>query len=170
VTRAKKKLRKSYKGKIMDLPGRPEIPKTATRPAEGEAGVDESAPAPKNRSMGLLEMLDWPEEEWRAQKEIGKEITQGLSPDMLRRALTMSTGPIPGFDPSILGLDDNKKPQSSSLSTARATQTPSASIATPAQHLPNGSTPGGNISSASASPLVLNNDRSQRTRKKQEEI
>ena len=97
VTRAKKKLRKSYKGKIMDLPGRPEIPKTAIRPAaEGETGAGESAPAPKNRSMGLLEMLDWPEGEWRAQKVIGKEITQGLSPDMLRKALTMSTGPIPG--------------------------------------------------------------------------
>lgn len=84
----------------MDLPGRPEIPKTATRPAEGETGADEGALAPKNRSMGLLEMLDWPEEEWRAQKVIGKEITQGLSPDMLRRALTMSTGPIPGVLPT----------------------------------------------------------------------
>ena len=70
------------------------------------------------------------------------------------------------FDPSILGLDDNKKPQSSALSTmTRANQTPSASIATPAQPLQNGSTPGGNISSASGSPLVLN-DRPQRTRKK----
>ena len=69
------------------------------------------------------------------------------------------------FDPSILGLDDNKKLQSSTFSTTRATQTPSASMATPVQHLPNGSTPGGNISSASGSPLVVN-DRSQRTRKK----
>ena len=101
VTGAKKKLRKSYKGKIMDLPGRPEIPKMATRLTEGETGADESAPAPKNRSMGFLEMLDWPEEEWRAQKVIGKEISQGLSPDMLRRALTMPTGPIPGVLPTL---------------------------------------------------------------------
>ena len=100
VTGAKKKLRKSYKGKIMELPGKPEIPKAAPRPAEGELGLEGGAPPPKNRSMGLLEMLDWPEEEWRAQKVMGKDLGQALPQDMLRRVLTMATGPIPGVLPN----------------------------------------------------------------------
>lgn len=67
------------------------------------------------------------------------------------------------FDPSSLGLDDTKKPPSN-MSAARATLTPSASIATPAQQH-HGATPRGDISSASVSPAVIN-DRSQRTRRK----
>ncbi|RPB27899.1 Rox3-domain-containing protein [Terfezia boudieri ATCC MYA-4762] len=165
VTGAKKKLRKSYKGKIMDLPGKPEIPKAVPRPVEGDLGLEGAAPPPKNRNMGLLEMLEWPEEEWRAQKVIGKDLHAPLPQDALRRALTMATGPIPGFDPSSLGLDDNKKVSSTgTLSVPRATQTPSASIATPAQQY-HGATPRGDVSSASVSPAVLN-DRSHRTRKK----
>jgi len=71
----------------------------------------------------------------------------------------------PQFDPSSLGLDDNKKLSSTgTLSAPRATQTPSASIATPAQQH-HGATPRGDVSSASVSPAVLN-DRSQRTRRK----
>lgn len=100
VTGAKKKLRKSYKGKIMDLPGKPEIPKAAPQPTEGELEGESGAPPPKNRSMGLMEMLEWPEEEWRAQKVIGKDLGQPLSQDILRRALTMATGPIPGVLPN----------------------------------------------------------------------
>ncbi|KAF8420873.1 Rox3 mediator complex subunit-domain-containing protein, partial [Tirmania nivea] len=143
VTGAKKKLRKSYKGKIMDLPGKPEIPKATPRPVEGELGLDGAALPPKNRSMSLLDMLEWPEEEWRAQKVIGKDLHAPLPQDALRRALTMATGPIPGFDPSSLGLDDNKKASSTgTLSAPRATQTPSASIATPAQQH-HGATPRG---------------------------
>jgi len=70
------------------------------------------------------------------------------------------------FDPSSLGLDDNNKKVSSTgtLSAPRATLTPSASIATPAQQH-HGATPRGDVSSASVSPAVLN-DRSHRTRKK----
>ncbi|KAF8461871.1 Rox3 mediator complex subunit-domain-containing protein [Kalaharituber pfeilii] len=142
----KKKLRKSYKGKILDLPGKNEIPKAKPVPVEGE-GADNAPPVNKNRSMGLLEMLDWPDEEWNAQKVVGKEISQTLPQDALRRALTMSTGPIPGFDTSILGLDEKK-----ATLAPKSIQTPSASVATPHAQLPNGSTPGGNVSSASVSP------------------
>lgn len=98
TTGLKKKLRKSYKGKILDLPGKNEIPKAKQPPVEGEA---EPVPAHK-RSMGLLEMLDWPEEEWYAQKVSGKEISQVLPQDALRRAATMATGPIPGVLTSLL--------------------------------------------------------------------
>lgn len=100
VTGAKKKLRKSYKGKIMDLPGKPEIPKAVPRPVEGELGLEGTAPSPKNRSMSLLDMLEWPEEEWRAQKVIGKDLHAPLPQDALKRALTMATGPIPGVLPN----------------------------------------------------------------------
>ena len=100
VTGAKKKLRKSYKGKIMDLPGKPEIPKAVPRPVEGELGLEGAVQPPKNQSMSLLDMLEWPEDEWRAQKVIGKDLHAPLPQDVLRRALTMATGPIPGVLPN----------------------------------------------------------------------
>ncbi|KAI5805419.1 Rox3 mediator complex subunit-domain-containing protein [Peziza echinospora] len=159
VTGAKKKLRKSYKGKILDLPGKNEIPKA--RPPPTEAEIAEGNVSNKGRPMSLLEMLDWPEEEWHAQKVAGKELNTPIPFDQLRRACTMTTGPIPGFDPSILGLEEKK----ALLTAPKSAQTQAAVAATP--QFPNGSTPSGNISSASVSPAVhMDSSRPQRNSRK----
>ena len=93
VTGEKRKLRKSYKGKIQgfDLAGR-----------------NESVKHPEGQPGSLLEMLDWPEEEWQNQKVAGREIEKGFGDAMLAKlgkALKMEPGPLPDFDESILGLD-----------------------------------------------------------------
>ena len=66
------------------------------------------------------------------------------------------------FDSSVLGLDEKK----ATLQPPKASQTPSASIATPYAQLPNGSTPGGNISSASVSPALIDSKPQRASRKK----
>ncbi|KAI9782925.1 MAG: hypothetical protein M1839_004400 [Geoglossum umbratile] len=100
VTGEKRKLRKSYKGKIQgfDLAGR-----------------NESVKHPEGQPGGLLEMLDWPEEEWQNQKVMGREIEKGFGEVMLAKlskALKMEPGPLPDFDEGILGLDLEPPPTS----------------------------------------------------------
>ncbi|KAH0538643.1 hypothetical protein FGG08_004780 [Glutinoglossum americanum] len=92
-TREKRKLRKSYKGKIQ---------------AFDLAGRNDSVKHPEGQPGGLLEMLDWPDEEWQNQKVAGREIEKGFGEAMLaklNKALKMEPGPLPEFDESILGLD-----------------------------------------------------------------
>ncbi|RPB26509.1 hypothetical protein L211DRAFT_899887 [Terfezia boudieri ATCC MYA-4762] len=126
----KETLMDSYKRKIMGLAGKPEIPKAAPSPAEGELGLELP---PNNQSMSLLEMMEWPEEEWRAQKVIGKDLHAPLPQDALKRVLEMAMGEIPRFDRSSLGSDSNKKASSTGEKSASSTQPPSAFNATPAQ-------------------------------------
>ncbi|KAH0553482.1 hypothetical protein GP486_006446 [Trichoglossum hirsutum] len=93
VTGEKRKLRKSYKGKIQ---------------AFDLAGRNESVKQPEGQPGGLLEMLDWPDEEWHNQKVTGREIEKGFNEVVLaklNKALKMEPGPLPDFDESILGLD-----------------------------------------------------------------
>ncbi|KAF8444361.1 Rox3 mediator complex subunit-domain-containing protein [Terfezia claveryi] len=151
-------LRKSYKGKIIGLAGKPEIPKEAPSPAEGELGLEGAAPPPINQSMSLLEMMEWPEEEWRAQKVTGKDLHAPLPQDALKRALEMAVGQIPR---SSLGLDSNKASSTDKKSTS-STQSPSAFNATPVQQH-HGATPWGDGLHASVSSEVLD-DRPHGTR------
>ncbi|KAI9677035.1 MAG: hypothetical protein M1817_006874 [Caeruleum heppii] len=93
VTGEKRALRKTYKGKIKDF---------------GLAGRDKEVIHPEDQPGSLLEMAQWPQEEWQVQKVAGKELQTGFSPAMLAkldRAVKMEAGSIPGFDASILGLD-----------------------------------------------------------------
>ena len=76
------------------MPGKNEIPKAKPPPTEAE--LAEGTVSNKGRPMSLLEMLDWPEEEWHAQKVAGKELNTPIPMDQLRRACTMTSGPIPG--------------------------------------------------------------------------
>jgi hypothetical protein len=94
VTGEKRKLRKSYKGKLTayDLPGRNE-------PVRHEPGTP----------GGLLSLLDFPDEEWHIQKVAGGKEVRSTLPESIQsrltKAMTMEKGDIPGFDASILGLD-----------------------------------------------------------------
>ncbi|KAI9811909.1 MAG: hypothetical protein M1826_003017 [Phylliscum demangeonii] len=93
VTGEKRKMRKTYKGKIIafGLAGRNQ----EVRHADGQPG-------------GLVEMMRWPDEEWCAQKVAGKEVQKGLSDRslaQLEQAMRMAKGPMPAFDPAVLGLE-----------------------------------------------------------------
>lgn len=84
VTGAKiNKMRKSYEGKVktFQLAGR-------NRAVKHEAG----------KSVGLVELATWPEEEWHNQKVLGKEVHKGFSSAALvklEKAMHMQPGPLP---------------------------------------------------------------------------
>lgn len=93
MTGEKRKIRKTYKGKIQ---------------AFGLAGRNQEVKHPEGQPGGLVEMMQWPEEEWRNQKVVGKEVEKGLDEvylAKLERAMKMQPGPLPGFDAGVLGLD-----------------------------------------------------------------
>lgn len=76
-------MRKSYEGKVktFQLAGR-------NRAVKHEAG----------KSLGLVELATWPEEEWQNQKVMGKEVHKGLSSATLAKleqAMQMQAGPLP---------------------------------------------------------------------------
>ncbi|KAI9790230.1 MAG: hypothetical protein M1816_005255, partial [Peltula sp. TS41687] len=94
VTGEKRKIRKTYKGKIQQF---------------GLAGRNQEVKHPEGKPGGLVEMMHWPEEEWHSQKVAGKEIENGLGETTwakLERAMKLSRGPLPGFDAGVLGLDN----------------------------------------------------------------
>lgn len=75
-------MRKSYEGHIkpLGLAGK-------NKPVKHEVSMP---------GMGLMEMAMWPEEEWRNQKVLGKDLSQGLSSALkarLGKAMKMSTKP-----------------------------------------------------------------------------
>ena len=77
------KMRKSYEGKVKTL---------------GLAGRNRAVKHDPGKSMGLLDMVRWPEEEWHNQKVAGKSIMNGLSSvtmSKLESAMRMQPGPIP---------------------------------------------------------------------------
>ncbi|KZF26440.1 Rox3-domain-containing protein [Xylona heveae TC161] len=91
------KLRKSYEGKIKDF---------------NLAGKNKPAKHEEGQPGGLLELVQWPDEEWQNQKLFGKEMTKGLGDALmakLDKAMTMEPGPIPDDDKwrTVLGLDDD---------------------------------------------------------------
>lgn len=80
------KMRKSYEGKIK---------------AYGLAGRIKAVKHEEGKPGGLLELVLWPEDEWRNQKVMGKEIEKGLPPAImakLERAMKMEPGPVPNND------------------------------------------------------------------------
>ncbi len=92
------KMRKSYEGKIksFNLAGR-------NRAVKHEPG----------KLTGLMEMVQWPEEEWQNQKVAGKEVEKGLGDALLAkldRAMNMEPGPVPNNESweDILGHEKSK--------------------------------------------------------------
>lgn len=124
VTGEKRKIRKTYKGKIQQF---------------GLAGRNQEVKHPEGKPGGLVEMMHWPDEEWQNQKVAGKELEKGLGEatlSKLERAMKMSRGPLPGFDASVLGLDnpapisqDSKKPSQPPVNNIRQ-QTPNTTNTT----------------------------------------
>ncbi|KAI9804240.1 MAG: hypothetical protein M1833_007047 [Piccolia ochrophora] len=131
-TGEKRKIRKTYKGKIQGfkLPGR-----------------DKEVKHPEGQPGGLVEMMQWPDEEWHNQKVAGKEVAKGLPESVmakLNRALYMEPGDMPGFDASILGLD---MPAPAPVDSKRASQTAASQPLQAPQT--NGNTPRGNTTADS---------------------
>lgn len=104
-------MRKSYEGKIkaFGLAGR-------NKAVKYEGG--------STKDMGLVEMVNWPDDEWHNQKVVGKEVTNGLPAAImakLERAMKMEPGIVPDNDfwedalghekakPSSAVADPNKK-------------------------------------------------------------
>ncbi|KAF3940595.1 hypothetical protein ABW19_dt0209291 [Dactylella cylindrospora] len=144
VTKEKKKLRKSYKGKIAGLSGKNEVITTVQQMVVPEGQEGWGQPVPQLVKGGLLEMLDIPEEEWHNQKVLGKELPKNgsggrqLDFNALRKGLSnWSKGPLPDYDASWLALDDtpsrpgNSAPPSHPVSNSALnnvkTNTPAAS-------------------------------------------
>lgn len=74
------RLRKSYEGKIKDLPGR-------------NKGA--------NMEGVFMDMIDYPDEEWQIQRVAGRDISKGATDDLLAkldRATKMESGRLPGTD------------------------------------------------------------------------
>ncbi|KAI9877724.1 MAG: hypothetical protein M1830_002999 [Pleopsidium flavum] len=104
------KMRKSYEGKIksFNLAGR----NKAVKHEEGRRG-------------GLMEIVQWPEEEWHNQKVLGKEVEKGLGDGMLAkldRAMKMEPGLVPNNEAweDILGHEKAKPiPSPAELATKK---------------------------------------------------
>lgn len=77
------KMRKSYEGKVK---------------AFGLAGRNRAIKHEPGKSLGLMELVTWPEEEWQNQKVLGKDVHKGLSTvtvAKLEKAMQMQPGPLP---------------------------------------------------------------------------
>lgn len=77
------KMRKSYEGKIKSF---------------GLAGRNKAVKHEPGKSAGLMELVQWPDEEWHNQKVVGKEVEKGLGDALLAkldRAMKMEPGPVP---------------------------------------------------------------------------
>ena len=77
------KMRKSYEGKVKNF---------------GLAGRNRAIKHERAKGMGLLEMAQWPEEEWHNQKIAGKDVRKGLPGGILaklEKAMQMQPGPVP---------------------------------------------------------------------------
>ncbi|KAI4203121.1 MAG: hypothetical protein LQ346_001855 [Caloplaca aetnensis] len=77
------KMRKSYEGKVK---------------AFGLAGRNRMVKHNHEKSMGLLQMTQWPAEEWHNQKVHGRDVREGMSEDTMKKldlAMRMQPGPVP---------------------------------------------------------------------------
>ena len=77
------KMRKSYEGKVKNFM---------------LAGRNRAVKHERNKGMGLLEMAQWPEEEWHNQKIAGKDVHKGLPSGImakLEKAMQMQPGTVP---------------------------------------------------------------------------
>ncbi|KAL8763399.1 MAG: hypothetical protein Q9184_000787 [Pyrenodesmia sp. 2 TL-2023] len=77
------KMRKSYEGKVK---------------AFGLAGRNRMVKHDHEKSMGLLQMTQWPAEEWHNQKVHGRDVRNGMSEDTMKKlelAMRMQPGPVP---------------------------------------------------------------------------
>lgn len=93
-------MRKSYEGQVKGF---------------GLAGRNKAVKHEPGMSGGLVELIEWPEEEWQNQKVFGKELEKGLSGAMfakLEKAMKMEPGPVPRNDEweHVLGLEKLKAP------------------------------------------------------------
>lgn len=93
ATGKKNKLRKSYKGHIVGLSGKIEV---ITRPTQlGQMPMLEPGVDPDEYKLQHLAFF--PEEEWRLQNVLGKEMTRSFDMAKLRRGLAgITKGEIPG--------------------------------------------------------------------------
>jgi hypothetical protein len=94
------KMRRSYEGQVK---------------AFGLAGRNKAVKLEDNTPGGLVDLINWPDEEWHVQKVSGKELEKGLSATMLaklEKAMKMEPGPVPKNDEweNILGLEKLKPP------------------------------------------------------------
>ncbi|MCJ1367240.1 hypothetical protein MMC16_006372 [Acarospora aff. strigata] len=91
-------MRKSYEGKIKSF---------------GLAGRNKAVKHEEGKLAGLMEIVQWPDEEWHNQKVLGKEVEKGLGDAMLaklERAMKMEPGPVPNNETweDILGHEKTK--------------------------------------------------------------
>lgn len=140
ATGKKNKLRKSYKGHIAGLSGKIEV---VSRPTQlGHYPTDDPGSDPNEYKLQRLAY--YPEEEWNLQNVLGKDLHRGIDLGRLRRGLAgITKGDIPGYDASVLGLDD--EPPRKRLENARSPPVAFGGVGTPQK---NGSTPG-NVATAS---------------------
>lgn len=92
------KMRKSYEGKVK---------------AFGLAGRNRAIKHEPGKSLGLMELVTWPEEEWHNQKVLGKEVHKGLPSATLaklEKAMQMQPGPLPNTNEweDLLGHEKSK--------------------------------------------------------------
>lgn len=94
----KNKLRKSYKGFVSNLPGKIDV---VAKPTPLNQMLDPE----QGKSERLLTYIAlWPEDDWRAQNVMGKEVSKGIDVGKIQRAVAgMGKGEIPGVCPILLG-------------------------------------------------------------------
>ncbi|KAI9795273.1 MAG: hypothetical protein M1835_006081 [Candelina submexicana] len=118
------KLRKSYEGKVKDM---------------GLSGKNKAVKNPEGK-LGLVEMVQWPDDEWQIQKVGGKDVEKGLGNDILAKleqAMNIERGPLPDDKRWVeaLALDPPVQPQ------ALPTATSTVKKQTQHNNLSNGTTP-----------------------------
>ena len=80
------KMRRSYEGQVKNL---------------GLAGRNKAVKQEEGKSGGLMELMQWPDEEWQNQKIFGREIQKGLPTAILaklEKAMKLEPGTIPKND------------------------------------------------------------------------
>jgi len=88
----KNKLRKSYKGHISSISGKNEV---VAKPTQLGQYYDQSSLDPAENKLQMLAF--YPDEEWRLQHVMGKEMSRGFDMAKVRRGLANITkGDIPG--------------------------------------------------------------------------
>lgn len=91
VTNRKNKLRKSYKGFIGGISGRHEV---VAKPSKPDQQFFDNTDLVENKLQWLS---FYPEDEWRNQCVLGKELSRGLDLGKLKRGLSgITKGDIPG--------------------------------------------------------------------------
>ncbi|PWW80281.1 Rox3-domain-containing protein [Tuber magnatum] len=153
TTGAKNKLRKSFKGFLGGLAGKNVV---VTKASQTE--VEPGGEAGSGGGDYFATLLGFPDEEWRNLQVIGKEISKGIDMGKLRKGLSMGRGDIPGFDPSVLGLDEESQRRKTPY-VGSTTPAIGAAVGTPGHA--NGSTPGG--------PSPAGDDRPKRAKRRRDD-